>query len=126
MDVACGLFKRTGLKIICCLFVILFCGCKENKVRDPIPANLIGRDTMVKILAEFHLLESSLGIRIFEEKKIADTRNFVKDKIYKDYGVTKERFFDSYNYYSKQTVIIDSIYIDIISEIAKRKAEQMK
>jgi hypothetical protein len=100
-------------------------GCKE-KINEPKPANLIARDTMVLILAEFHLLESSFGVRIFEEKEIANSRNMLKSKIYKDYHVTKERFFDSYNYYAKQTLTIDSIYTDIISEIAKRKAQQIK
>ena len=81
---------------------------------------------MVQILTEMHLLESSLGIRIFEEKKIVDTRNIVKSKIYEQYGVSKERFFKSYNYYTKNSTAMDTIYTDIISEISKRQAEQLK
>jgi hypothetical protein len=105
--------------------ILMNFSCKEKK-QEKIPANIIGKDTMVHILAEIHLLESSLGIRIFEEQKIVATRNIVKSKIYKQYGVSKERFFSSYNYYTQNSAAIDTIYIDVISEISKRQAEQIK
>lgn len=99
--------------------------CKEEK-KETLPSNLIGKDTMVLMLTEMHLLEASIGIRVFEEKKIMETRNLVKSKIYTDYGVSKEHFFKSYRYYAQNPAALDSMYIDVISEISRRQAEQLK
>lgn len=106
--------------ILILVFFITICSCKE-KIKEVPPSNLIARDTMVKLIAEMHLLESSFGIKIFDEKKITTSRNAIKSKIYKDYGISKERFFESYNYYVQQSQTIDSIYTDVISEISKRQ-----
>jgi hypothetical protein len=99
--------------------------CKENKI-ESIPSYVIKKDTMVHILAEIHLLESSMGIRIFDEKQIAYSRNKIKSKIYKKHGVSKERFFKSYDYYSQNSASLDTIYTDVISEISKLQAMQLK
>ena len=125
MDVKVKLKKTKLWLIVLCFSVVSFTSCKEKK-QELRPTYVIAKDTMVQILAEVHLLESSIGIRIFEEKKIVYTRNIVKSKIYKKYGVSKERFFKSYNYYTQRPAVIDSIYIDVISEISKKEAEQIK
>jgi hypothetical protein len=125
MDVRIKVLKVQFRSIALCLLIFFCISCKEKK-EEKIPNYIIGKDTMVQILTEMHLLESSLGIRIFEEKKIVDTRNIVKSKIYEQYGVSKERFFKSYNYYTKNSTAMDTIYTDIISEISKRQAEQLK
>jgi hypothetical protein len=117
-------FTKFWFVILSC-FIINTISCKEEK-KEQKPNYVIGRDTMVLILTEIHLLESSLGIRVIEDVKIKNTRNLVKAKIYKDYSVSKEQFFKSYNYYTQRPAVIDSIYIDVISEISKKQAEQIK
>jgi hypothetical protein len=102
-----------------------FSNCNQ-KSKEVVPNYVIAKDTMVHLLAEIHLLESSLGIKIFEERKIINARNLVKSKIYKDYRISRERFVKSYNYYALNPMLIDSIYIDVISEITKRQAEMNK
>ena len=125
MDVKVKLKKTKLWLIVLCFSVVSFTSCKEKK-QELRPTYVIAKDTMVQILAEVHLLESSIGIRIFEEKKIVYTRNIVKSKIYEKYGVSKERFFKSYNYYTKNSESIDTIYTDVISEISKRQFELLK
>ena len=128
MDVSLSQKKVNYFPLIFCLAFVFFTSCKENIQQAELskPKDLMGRDTMVILLTEMHLLESSLGIRIFEDKKIINTRNTIKDKIYKDYGVSKERFMSSYNYYVQKSTTIDSIFTDVISEISKRQALQLK
>jgi hypothetical protein len=99
--------------------------CKHQKTEIK-PVHLIGKDTMVKVLADIHLLEASLGIKVFEEKKMDHTRNLIKEKIYGNYAVSKKQFFDSYNYYSQHSAQLDSIYTDVITEISKRQSELKK
>jgi hypothetical protein len=125
MDVKVKVQNARLWPIVLCFSVFSFISCKEKK-QELRPDYVIGKDTMVQILAEIHLLESSIGIRVFEEKKIVYTRNIVKSKIYKKYGVSKERFFKSYNYYTKDNEAIDTIYTDVISEISKRQFELLK
>ena len=80
MDVKVKLQKAKLWLIVLCFSVVSFTSCKEKK-QELRPTYVIAKDTMVQILAEVHLLESSIGIRIFEEKKIVYTRNIVKSKI---------------------------------------------
>jgi hypothetical protein len=115
-------FKNLAL----CLILLLIIACKEKKENNNIPKDLVSKDTMVLLLTEMHLLESSLGIRIFEERKIMNTRNAVKAKIYSNYGIGKDQFLKSYDYYSNQPNLIDSIYVEVITEITKRQAQQLK
>jgi hypothetical protein len=105
--------------------IMLSLGCKPANKQSK-PKNIIGRDTMVMILADIHLLETSLGIKVFEDRKMNETRNHIKEKIYKKYLVNKKQFRLSYDYYAMQSATIDSIYIDVISEISKRQAELKK
>ncbi|MFN4811032.1 MAG: DUF4296 domain-containing protein [Bacteroidota bacterium] len=121
------------IKSRCCYDLTLFftalimlgLGCKPANKQSK-PKNIIGRDTMVMILADIHLLEASLGIKVFEDRKMNETRNHIKEKIYKKYLVNKIQFRSSYDYYAMQSANIDSIYIDVISEISKQQAEIKK
>lgn len=105
--------------------IMLSLGCKPANKQSK-PKNIIGRDTMVMILADIHVLEASLGIKVFEDRKMNQTRNHIKQKIYKNYSVSKKQFLLSYDYYAMQSATIDSIYMDVISEISKRQAERKK
>jgi hypothetical protein len=126
MDVKHQLAYRKFIKLALCLILLVIGACKEKQVNLEIPKDIIAKDTMVQLLTEMHLLESSLGIRIFEERKISNTRNLLKAKIYSNYHVSKDRFLKSYDFYAKQPNVIDSMYVDVISEITKRQAEQLK
>lgn len=125
MDIRFVFLTKKRLMVALCFLLIGINSCKEEP-KEKIPTNLISTDTMVLIITDFHLIESSLGIRIFEDKKMMNTRNILKSKIYKDYGVTKENFFESYNYYTQKNEIIDSIYANVLTEITKRQAKQLK
>ncbi len=125
MDVS---IKVLRVKIIPIVFCTIFCfisACSEPK-QEPIPLGIIAQDTMVQMLAEIHLLESSLSVRIADESSLKNTRNAIKSKIYLNFGVSKEQFYKSYKYYAEKPVLIDSIYINVISEISKRQVEQTK
>jgi len=125
MDVNTKILQSKIILLISCFILIFVAACNDSKI-EKIPSNIIGKDTMVLMLAEMHLLESSLGIRIFEDKKLMNTRNSVKTKIYKDFGISKEQFYKSYEYYSLKPMLIDSMYINVISEITERQAKLNK
>jgi hypothetical protein len=126
MDVVIKSLIRLVLISMVCISLFGVNSCQQKEPKEKLPVGLIGKDTMVKIITEFHLIESSLGIRIFEDKKMMNTRNSLKAKIYSDYGITKEKFIESYSYYAKNNDLIDSIYADVLTEISKRQAEQLK
>ncbi len=90
------------------------------------PHHVIAKDTLVLILADFHVLEASLTLKMLDDKTTANMRNVLKDKIYKDYNVSKERFFNSYAYYEKKPIALDSIYCEVITEITQRQSKLTK
>ena len=125
MDVSIKVLRVKIIPIVVCATLCFISACSEPK-QEPIPVGIIAQDTMVQMLTEIHLLESSLSIRIADESSLKNTRNAIKSKIYLNFGVSKEQFYKSYKYYAEKPVLIDSIYINVISEISKRQVEQTK
>jgi hypothetical protein len=125
MDVSIKVLRVKIIPIVVCATLCFISACSEPK-QEPIPVGIIAQDTMVQMLTEIHLLESSLSVRIADESSLKNTRNAIKSKIYSNYGVSKEQFYKSYKYYAEKPVLIDSIYINVISEISKRQVEQTK
>lgn len=125
MDVSIKVLRVKIIPIVVCATLCFISACSEPK-QEPIPLGIIAQDTMVQMLAEIHLLESSLSVRIADESSLKNTRNAIKSKIYLNFGVSKEQFYKSYKYYAEKPVLIDSIYINVISEISKRQVEQTK
>ncbi len=125
MDVSIKVLRVKIIPIVVCATLCFISACSEPK-QEPIPVGIIAQDTMVQMLTEIHLLESSLSVRIADESSLKNTRNAIKSKIYLNFGVSKEQFYKSYKYYAEKPVLIDSIYINVISEISKRQVEQTK
>ena len=95
----------------------------QSKKPEIVPTAIIGKDTMVQMLTELHLIEASLAIKMTEKRKINALRNELKEKLYAKYGMKKERFYDSYNYYKERPQIIDSLYINVLTELSKKQAQ---
>ena len=125
MDVKVKL-HQLSIAVKVCLLISLFSASCAHQNESAVPADIISKDTMILILTDIHLLESSLNLRIFEDRKLMNARNAIKPKIYRDYGVTKAQFYKSYDYYANKPLLIDSIYTDVISEISKQQAKQVK
>ncbi|MCC6251622.1 MAG: DUF4296 domain-containing protein [Bacteroidia bacterium] len=108
------------------VMLIIIASCHKNETAPTPSIRPIGVDTIVKVLADIHLIEASVNIRFIEDYKKQETRNTLKSKIYKQYGITALKFKESYDYYSENPILLDSIYTEVITEITQRELKTIK
>jgi hypothetical protein len=117
---SCSMRNFLKIFILVSLFAFLG-GCKEKEVS--IPPHILSKGEMVQILADLHVSEAAVihgkvsnlnGERLFESFRLG---------ILKKHGLSLEKFEESYNFYLSDPMLLDLLYIDVITEISKRQAE---
>lgn len=105
------------------LLLISACTDKLNSKIDP-PDDLIPRDTMIDIMVDLRLMD---GIVIQEQRqanaKVYDLKYQLNFTILEKYGITKEQFESSFNYYQSDLDVIDEMFAEAITRLTKMKNE---
>jgi len=104
-------------------FVIIVSGCSNNKDRDK-PENLIPRDNMVKVLADIQLIEASIKLNNNRKLKKEEYTYYYYQYLFEKHNITEEEFNISLEYYQAHIYTLDTIYIDVISELTKLQGEK--
>lgn len=89
--------KKT-LFILVGLVALLLCSCKHSQ-EEALPADLIPRDSMVDIIADTWLLESSITEAQIDFSQLNEVVPALYDDFFKHHGITKDRFTHSIEYY---------------------------
>lgn len=112
--------RRLGA--LCILFLILNTGCNTEDRRSetgPVPDDLIAADSMVKILVDIHLVESSL--KTIHTKK-QDNQQFTDsyyNTLFARHHITRQQFLRSMDYYEREAEKLEKIYENVIIELSK-------
>ena len=115
--------KTQNVILLLLTVLILFSGCKSKKQMMEKPDNLINRITLVNILAESYLIESTL--------QMTPTDSISKDNLarlyYKDlfdrYHITNEQFKASMAYYVSEEKSSEKLLNDASALIVSKKSE---
>lgn len=110
------------------LFIIIgiatfaFCSCKHNQ-ETAVPADLIPRDTMINLIAETWLLESSIAesqmnFGILENAVIA-----LYDDFFKQHNITKDQFTHSIEYYLETEESAEAFIRECQQQLETKKDE---
>lgn len=110
------------------LIIISLVACTQKLKQIPeVPTDLIPKDTMTSLFADLRLMDAIL---VNDQKnrraKIEETNLFLYNSILEKYHVSRDRFDRSFNYYASNLDEFDKIYEDVISQLAKQKAELEK
>ena len=110
-------------------FLISFCLCLisigcGNKNKESIPADVLPPKKMVSVLVKINLLEASINLNASHDGKTSADSHFFNPL--KEEKVTTEQYNKSFYFYSHHPVIMDSIYADVLNELSKEKAEELK
>ncbi|MEO6884411.1 MAG: DUF4296 domain-containing protein [Bacteroidia bacterium] len=98
-------------------------GCHSKKEVE-IPVNVLPREKMVSVLVKINLLEASIDLKSVQDNKTNPNAPYF-DPL-KEEKITAEQYNKSFDFYSHHPVLMDSIYDDVLDELSKRKAEEMK
>ena len=118
-----NMVKTQNVILLLLAVVTLFSGCKSKKQMMEKPDNLINRITLVNILAESYLIESTL--------QMTPTDSISKDNLarlyYKDlfdrYHITNEQFKASMAYYVSEEKSSEKLLNDASALIVSKKSE---
>ena len=102
----------------------LFSGCNSKKQVMEKPDNLINRITLVNILADSYLIESTLQMsgRIDTISKDELARLYYKD-LFDRYHITNEQFESSVAYYISEEKSAEKLLNDAAALIVSKKTE---
>lgn len=105
---------------------VLLVACAENE-EQPVapPADVLHHDTMVNVLVDFHILESSLILNVMQDDKApGDSTRYYN--IYKAHNISRERFDASFRYYAARPEELNEIYERVLERLNTMQAEALK
>jgi hypothetical protein len=117
--------KLSHIWILFIAFFILMVGCNDKKRVMEKPDNLINRITLVNILAESYLIESTLQVTPTDTvHKDELSRRYYKD-LFDRYHITRDQFESSIAYYISEEKSAEKLLNDASAMIVNKKREIM-
>jgi Domain of unknown function (DUF4296) len=104
------------------LAIFVLASCQSESTQE-IPAGVISRDSMVKIMADVHIAEARMQISDIRNSNPALKNTYLQEVLRRS-GTDTARFNFSFKYYSGNPEIFAAMYEDVIVEISKRQAKQ--
>ncbi len=104
------------------VILLFLLGC-EGGERE-VPEDKIRPERMEEILLDFHVAEAISGKGGGPVSRRSMLREDLQIEILERYGLDKETFFDSYQYYLEHPVLLDSIYSRLIRTLEERSDEE--
>lgn len=115
--------KSAYILIPLCLLLTLFSSCKSKKHVMEKPDNLINRITLVNILAESYIIESTLQFTPTDSiPKDELARRYYKD-LFDRYHITNKQFESSIAYYVSEEKSAEKLLNDASALIISKKGE---
>ncbi len=115
--------KTTTILILAVALMIAAAACKDKKQVMQRPDNLINRITLVNILAESYLIESSLHVAAPDSiGKDELARQYYKD-LFDRYKITNEQFESSIAYYISEEKSAEKLLNDASAIIINKRNE---
>ena len=115
--------KSLYILIPFCILLTLFSSCKSKKMVMEKPDHLINRITLVNILAESYIIESTLQFSPIDTiSKDELARRYYKD-LFDRYKITNEQFESSIAYYVSEEKSAEKLLNDASALIISKKGE---
>ena len=103
--------------------LVLFSGCKSKKQVMEKPEHLINRITLVNILAESYLIESTLQMSAPDSIGKNDLARLYYKDLFDRYHITNEQFESSVAYYISEEKSAEKLLNDAATLIVSKKSE---
>lgn len=107
------------------LFIIILSACSSNDKQVKIPENILSKGEMAAVMVDIHLLEASLNISSYGRDQVVMNNINPNSDILKKNNITKEKFEESFVFYSENPVLFSEVYQLVLNELSKMQAEEM-
>ena len=105
------------------LTFLLSLGCAEN---TQVSSEIIGKDTLVNILADMHVIEASFALGHLDSANNEIKPENVNKAVLEKYSISRSRFDTSYNYYISKPREFNQLYDEVINKLSQKQARVNK
>ncbi len=109
--------------VICLGFLIFSCTSSKSNEGKSKPENLIEVKKMIDILVDIQLVEASLVKKRGKNEDTDFYSNYYYKNIFEKYGITKNQYDLSLEYYKNNIEIFDKIYQEVSDSLLIIKKE---
>jgi len=118
-----GIKVKFRYAAVMCIFFLLF-SCAEKRLSDKTPPGIIKPDKMVDILCDLHIAESGLEHKGFYGDSLDIYINDYYFAIFQKYGISKEKYIKSINFYLENPYILEIIYRKVTERFEQLNSEK--
>ncbi|MCQ2275912.1 MAG: DUF4296 domain-containing protein [Bacteroidales bacterium] len=111
---------KRSLYILIAIVLVCFASCKSKKQVLDKPEGLINRSTMVKIIADSYIIESTVHLSADTISKSELAQKYYKE-LFQRYNITREQFVSSINYYVSEESSAEKLLSDASKLIEKKR-----
>jgi hypothetical protein len=125
--------KYIKVKRIYCLLLITFCllvsSCRQKNKPLTIPSHILLTEKMTQVIADIHIAEAEINLNspppLPESQKDSVLRNKIDfERIFAKNKITRVQYDSSLSFYIDHPELLDTIYVQVISELSKRQIEK--
>ena len=109
------LYILTAIALVCCT------SCKSKKQVLDKPEGLINRSTMVKIIADSYIIESTVHLNSDPTINKGELAKIYYKELFQRYNITREQFVSSINYYVSEESSAEKLLSDASKLIEKKR-----
>lgn len=103
------------------LILILLTGCNKNDL----PKGVLEEKKMISVLADLYVIDGYMSTLAYTDSIRMAGKNYYAT-VYKTHNINKSTFDTSLKYYSKQPVLLDSMYSKVDSILKKKEKVLLK
>lgn len=105
----------------CCLLLV---SCEEKEETVVIPANVLSKERMTKLITDIHIAEAEVNAGTLPDSTSKVPISF--QKIFDKDSVTKQQYEESLTFYLEHPVLLDSIYTQVLNDMSKMQGAAAK
>ena len=112
-------------KIISIFFISILASCSSIEDRVSIPDSILPQEKMAQVMVDVHLLEASLNISTYSKDQVVMNNVNPDSDILKKNNITKKQYDESFDFYSKNPLLLTEVYQLVLNNLSKMQAEVM-
>ena len=108
------LMKEVFLAMTLC---ILFSACGPKKKSIPIPANILPKEKMARVLTDIHLAQAEVNLHVLPDTTKKMPINF--QKVFEKDTISKKQYEESLTFYIDHPEVLNEVYQEVVNELSK-------
>lgn len=114
------------MKKISVIFCITFlCACTSIEERPRIPDTVLSQEKMAEVMVDIHLLEAALNVSAYSRDQIVANPIIPDSDVLKKNNITRKQYEESFDFYSKNPLLLTEVYQLVLNNLSKMQAEVM-